>query len=519
MPEPWEVFGQPPSTAQEPWEVYGGAKAPAAALDPNRPRTWSEVGSEAISNIPGSAYEYGKDIVQAVAHPIDTATNLGGVIAGGVQKAGQAAGLPGIDTSQVPKADAVGEYFANRYGGIEEFKKAVATDPVAVFGDFSTVLTGGGGATARLPGIVGRVGRVVSTAGRAIDPLTPVVKGAELTARGAAGVSGMLTGTGGKPATLALETGLEGGERAAKFREEMRGKAPTGDVVQEAVGAVDSIRNSRGAAYRQDMQQLGLDRTILSWNEVDTVVNEMNKVATFKGQSLSPSTQNIRNTITQAVDDWKQLRAGEYWTPEGFDALKKKVGDIRDATERGTPERRVADMAYHGIRNSIVSQVPEYAKYMKAYEQSSKLISEMERTLSLNPNATLDTSLRKLQSVMRNNVSTSYGRRVDLAEILQKSGAPHLMDRLAGSTLSSWAPRGLAAKVSAGGSIPASIITALTTGNPAALAGLALLPLTSPRITGEIAHATGRAGRALSPLRTLAPYVRQSGSLPDEEQR
>jgi hypothetical protein len=242
----------------------------------------------------------------------------------------------------------------------------------------------------------------------------------------------------------------------------------------------------------------------------------MNRVANFKGQSLSPSTQHVRTAINDAVADWKNLRAGDFWTPEGFDALKKKVGDIRDSTERGTPERRVADMAYHGIRNSIVQQVPEYAKYMKAYEQSTKLINEMEKTLSLNPNATLDTSLRKLQSVMRNNVTTSYGRRVDLAEILQNSGAPHLMDRLAGSTLSSWTPRGLPAKLMAGGTGVGSILTALASAGPSGLAALALLPLTSPRITGELAHATGRAGRQLAPLKTLAPYVRQGGSLSEE---
>jgi hypothetical protein len=29
----------------------------------------------------------------------------------------------------------------------------------------------------------------------------------------------------------------------------------------------------------------------------------------------------------------KTFRLSEFWTPEGFDALKRGVGDIRDATQ------------------------------------------------------------------------------------------------------------------------------------------------------------------------------------------
>lgn len=51
---------------------------------------------------------------------------------------------------------------------------------------------------------------------------------------------------------------------------------------------------------------------------------------------------------------------------------------------------------------------------MKNYENASNLIREIEKTLSLNPKASIDTALRKLQSVMRDNVNTNYGKRGDL---------------------------------------------------------------------------------------------------------
>ncbi len=87
---------------------------------------------------------------------------------------------------------------------------------------------------------------------------------------------------------------------------------------------------------------------------------------------------------------------------------------------------------------------------MKGYEEASNQIKEIERTLSLNPNATIDTSLRKLQSVLRDNVNTSYGRRGELAEYLMNVGAPNLMERLAGQSLKSPFARGLGRLIAQG---------------------------------------------------------------------
>ena len=85
---------------------------------------------------------------------------------------------------------------------------------------------------------------------------------------------------------------------------------------------------------------------------------------------------------------------------------------------------------------------------MKGYEEASDLTKEIEKTLSLPKDArtgpTIDTSLRKLQSVLRNNVSTNYGNRTELAKYLVNSGAPHLMEALAGQAANAWVPRGLA---------------------------------------------------------------------------
>ena len=76
-----------------------------------------------VSNIPGSAKRYGKDIAEAAMSPIDTAGNLGKLGISAVNKL--ISGLTEVVTGkEVPQAllnteaaDAVGEFYGERYGG------------------------------------------------------------------------------------------------------------------------------------------------------------------------------------------------------------------------------------------------------------------------------------------------------------------------------------------------------------------------------------------------------------------
>jgi len=173
---------------------------------------------------------------------------------------------------------------------------------------------------------------------------------------------------------------------------------------------------------------------------------------------------------------------------------------IRDNTPFGTPARNVADAAYNAIKNEINSQAPGYAKVMKDYELASNTLKDIESSLSLGKKANIDTSVRKLQSIMRNNANTNYGRRLEQAQMLEGAGAETLMPQLAGQALSSWTPRslqGIGSAITAAGS-------AVT--NPAYLASL---PLTMPRVVGETAYYAGKAAGA--PQR-LAEALKQTSA-------
>lgn len=448
-----------------------------------QPLSWSDVPGRMLQNLPSSAYRFGADLVQPFLHPVDTLSNIGDVGHGLAQKLGVASGTEDID-----KADAVGRFFADRYGGIDNIKRTLATDPVGVAGDLSTVLTGGSALAARAPGIAGQLARATGTVGRAIDPLTAPLNAA---GHAVAAAAGRASGVGGTPYRMAVAAGREGGETAEAFRSNLRGTAPAEETVEYAQNAVRQMRQDRGAVYQREMQQLGLDQTVLNFRGIDNVVRQMENSSTFKGITKQPETQPIRDRIRNEIGFWKRLDPREYHTAEGLDALKQRLGDIRDATEYGSPSRRVADAAYQSVRQTIVNQVPNYDRIMRGYERASQMVREMERTLSLNPNATIDTSLRKLQSVLRNNVTSAYGRRAELADYLVANGAPHLMERLAGQTLNSWAPRGLM-NVVAGGTVPA-MGAFLGGGGSLSSAALAVptIAAMSPRLGGEVSYLTG----------------------------
>jgi hypothetical protein len=300
------------------------------------------------------------------------------------------------------------------------------------------------------------------------------------------------TGAGANSVSEAFRAGQVGGDMGAAFKGAMRGEIPMAKVVEQAKGALAKMRAVRGEAYRSGMADLSKDATVLDFAPIDEAVSKTNGVKNFKGVDIAPKTAGVRQEITDAIDHWKSLDPAEYHTPEGMDALKQKIGDIRDSLKPHSPEETVANSAYNAVRDAIVKQAPEYARIMRGYSEASDTINALQKELSLNPKANPNTALRKLQSVMRDNVNTSWGDRAKYAGMLQDNGAKTLLPQLAGQALSSPLPRGLAKYGDATAAILATLLH-----QPAALMSL---PLASPRAVGEIAYGLGRASGGVNGL-------------------
>lgn len=317
-----------------------------------------------------------------------------------------------------------------------------------------------------------------------------LIQGAGTLARKAIGGT---TGVGEDALSQAFKAGKAGGQAAEDFTGGMRGTSNMDDVLTMAKQNLQSMGRQKQAAYRQGMAGVKSDKTVLDLKNVDQAVNDAVGMATYKGQIKNEKAAQALAQIKGEVDNWKSLDPAEFHTPEGLDALKQKIGGIVEEIpfEQKTA-RSAAGKVYDSIRSEISKQAPEYSKVMKGYSEASETIKEIEKALSLGQKASADTAMRKLQSLMRNNVNTNYGQRTKLAEALQQAGGQDFMPAIAGQSLNDAMPRGIQRALSSGGGAGLAL-----TGNIPAAAGLAAV--SSPRLMGETFYGAGKAAGAVDP--------------------
>jgi hypothetical protein len=182
--------------------LSGGAKAPS--------RAWSDVSSEAFANLPSSAGKFASGMYEAVTNPVQTVKGLfqlaGGAAAAALPEQAQAwligvANDPEKLKQSIAIARAVGGDYAKRYGTVEGFKESLATDPVSVVSDFSTLLSGGAAATTKMPA----VSKALATGATFTNPAAPIAKAAEYGLGMTAKVAGNVIDTvqGQRPAVRA----------------------------------------------------------------------------------------------------------------------------------------------------------------------------------------------------------------------------------------------------------------------------------------------------------------------------
>jgi hypothetical protein len=510
----------------------------AAAAPAKKQLAWSDVPFEAAKNIPSSAGNFLGGIYQAVRHPLDTAGNVLDMAAGGLRNALPESIGSVIDKADINQdatkravkaADAAGAFFKGRYGSAEGIKNTLATDPVGVASDLSTVVTGGASLAAKIPQTA-RLAQALRTGAQAVNPLaaasSAISTAVPAVGRGAANlIGGLGTHTGGESLQQAARSGFAGGASAKSFADNMRGNVPMTDVLDAAKSNLEEMGRAKSAEYRAGMAQVSGDQSVLNFNGIDSAVQNAANTVSFKGQVKNVKAAGIQQKISDEVNNWKSLDPAEFHTPEGLDALKQKVGGIVESIpfEEKTA-RMVGGKVYNAIKAEIVKQAPVYADTMKGYAEASDQIKEIERALSLGGKASVDTAMRKLQSLTRNNVNTNYGNRLDLAKQLAQQGGTEIMPALAGQALSSWTPRGLGSAVAGGMGMGAYALA----GAPTAAATLALQ---SPRLMGEAALKTGQLAKLLktvgtAPARalngtgidpvTLANALYQAGRLPQQ---
>ena len=515
---------QPAPPNNDPFGALVNAAPDSSQQSEGEVPDWSQIPGQAAENFVPSGKQFLGNIAHAVAHPIESAENLGSVGLGYMEKAGKAVGLPsGQGYEQY--ADAVNKMVMDRYGSMDNFKKTLATDPVGAAADLSAVFTGGGSLAGKLPGVAGKVGDVVNAAGKVIDPLAVPAAAASGLVKGATGgikhMIGERTGVGPEALGAASEAGSTyTGDAAKTFRDNLRGNAPIEDVVHAATDAMDNIVQNKNTNYKQGMAQAGLTQPIApsSWGKIAQGIRDAGDVDKV---GLIESVSKTNNDLGAIVDDFLQNKT-QYHTVEGLDALKQAIGDYGKGLE-GTKAGVVVSKYYQAITDAIKDQAPAYAKVMEDYGEAKSQLTQIQKAFSLPANErklVIDTALRKLQSVMRNNANTNYGYRTGLLKQLEDNGAPNIKYAISGQSLSAKMPRGISKVASEKGFEIAGGLFGLLTGNPqmfaAAIKAAGITYLTStPRLAGEAAYYAGRAKPALNAVfnKPMARAANQAGRI------
>ena len=469
---------------------------------------------QALTNIPSSARQFASDIITPFLNPIKTAKTIGQLVSGTVQLFTEG------EQENEALARAVGDFYKQRYGSLENIKQTLATDPVGLLSDLSVVLTGGGTLAAKLPAAAGTVGKVASTVGKVVDPINLTAKGvaaaSPIISKPVSQVLGMTTGAGGRAISEAFQSGAEGGARADTFLDNMRGKVPSDTVIGDAFASMKAIQQKSKKDYLKGIDELKLGDEAIDFAKVEKAIDDLIDTKKYKGEfTLSENAIKKVESIKKIVERWKANKS--LHNAKGIDMLKKKIDaeyptglKVGDAGVIVTQIRNV-------VKDAIVKAVPDYKNVMKAYEEAVSLEQKLIKELSLGNKRAAGTTLKKLQSVMRDNVNTNFGQRFDFVKKLDEAGLDkNIIPALAGQSLGQFTPQGLGKLGGTGtiGGVATGVIDPFTS--------IPLLAAQSPRIVGETAFKLGQAsnvlGRNIPRIATAGRIARPFGLLQNQNQ-
>lgn len=510
-----------------------------------------------------SGGQFAGDLYQAARHPLQTGKTLGLAAVGGAVNTAESivGGITGKDVEgnvNAPGEDVaagIGQFYKDRYGSVGQAADTLYNDPVGALSDAAGVLSLGAGAAAKA-GTVGKLGgltRAGQAAGKVATTIDPLMAAGKL-AKGAGKVGGevlgLTTGAGNAPNVIAGagKAAANSGGYGSDALKAMRGQTGPATIVDKASEALDLIKQQRADAYRPKLEAISRIKGRLDASPIYAELNKQLARFGVKDNSLDSIEDTVRGAsqadsakalnemvdkpfvpldddgldfsrvvmdeadkakVRQVVEIMKQWGSqADDLTPAGLDKLKQ----ILDGFYSPNGKARAFVTALKGkVRETLVNNVDGYEAMVKEYEKYSDEITEMQKSLSLTDSASADTAIKKLTSIVRQNNEF----RATLVQRLKEVSGSDIPGMAAGSAMNPATPRGIMRTV-AGASAAFSFI------NPWYLMSL---PVTSPRLIGELLYALGYThGQVSNVIKVIRgkvplppefdPALRQSAVLP-----
>ncbi len=386
-----EFATQPQTSAPNPFAQF----APSASNGgiPGPRRAWSDVPMEAVSNLPSSAGNFVGSMWEAVTSPVQTVKGILDIGAGALQNitpkvvrdfVNRFETNPDAAQRAVSTANAVGGMYAQRYGTEEGFKEALATDPIGVLADFSTLLSGGAALTSKLSA----VSKPLETAAKFTNPAAPVVAavgyGSGLAAKGLGNavdfaqgnrpgtragniIRNALTEEGRTPQNItAAQNALRNAPADATVRQALS------DVVAPQIqhlGRVVEAQTSPGASMttRQAQEASRLARLQAVTPDLDAAIAARSAAAgPLYAAATQPSTLVVTAPLVQKIDSIVQANPGNVKLVSALNQVKAGVEASTNAQQLSSVIDNIKDLMAAKDNKFIVKNLADVKKDVAA---------------------------------------------------------------------------------------------------------------------------------------------------------
>jgi hypothetical protein len=383
-------------------------------------------GKEALKNLPGSIVEEGKNVIGAITQPIQTLKGIGNLALGVAEKA-----TDGVQSHE-KYADALSDYYANKYGSKDAFLQELQNNPASILSDISMFVTGGASGAAK----VASLSKIGAKAAPALEKVAQV-------------------GTAIDPLNLAANTTMYGASK----------------VIPKTVAPMMYESAAKWSTTLKPEERAAITETALK-NQIPLDYSGLGKVQS----KLTDIGDKMDNLITNATDQNIKIPATKVL--ESLKDVKKQSGGFKieaaqDIKEINNIEKQFKDYLK---KNKITSVTPQQLQEFKADaykridfgrapEKPSLAKEEAYRAMAGSARQSLEEFMPELKAI-----NAQYGSLKELQPNLQKA-----VGRIENRDLMGL---GATAKTGAGGALG---------GIPGALVGFGQSLLDSPKIKGKAA--------------------------------
>ena len=511
---------------------------------PQQQTSQSSYFDDVVSNTPRSIANLFQDAIYPFLNPVETAKSMKD-LGVGVYSLMTDGGEP-----EEAVAEALGQYFKDRYGSVEAFQNSFRTDPAGVVSDVAGLVTGGATLAAKgasksaqvaakagkeqmaqkaqtVSDALSRTANVASTT----DPLTAIPEATSkvlgmlggnrlLSAGGnvASEILGRTTGVGPDAVSEAFTASKAGGDTRTAYFEALRNPDRL-ETAQLAKNSALQIRREAKDVYNRQKASLGLGDINYDFGGGRLKIKQLRErenLSGKKGQPRGALSDEAKAEIKAVLADvGRSVGNPADRNLAGLDdaivRLNATYGDLKTGAARAYHQELKQTMLGE-MRGSVGDG---YDQVLVPYHETQQLLDQFDTELKVGGDRNLNQMYRGLLRSLRSNVNTNFGESANLLRQLDSANpASPITARLAGETLTPGMPSGLMGQTTAFGS---GILTAM---NAPAMLPVALAA-SSPRVVGETIGAAGSAAGILgrvdpTALQAPARVSRQVGILGQE---